>query len=122
MSARKILIIDDDSDIRLGLNVRLKASGYTTAFAADGASAIGMARSEKPDLIVLDLGLPAGDGFQVLDRLRMNTQLSHLPVIVVSARDAQANEKRALKAGACAYLQKPVDDADLLDAISAALG
>ena len=60
MSERKILIIDDDSDIRLGLNVRLRASGYTTAFAADGVSAIRMARKERPCLILLDLGLPPG--------------------------------------------------------------
>ena len=121
MSERKILIVDDDSDIRLGLNVRLRASGYTTAFAADGVSAIRMARKERPCLILLDLGLPAGDGFQVLERLKINTELSHIPVIVLSARDAEANERRALKAGACAYLEKPVDDEDLLEAIAAAL-
>jgi DNA-binding response OmpR family regulator len=121
MSERKILVIDDDSDIRLGLNVRLRASGYLTAFAVDGVSAIRMARKERPCLILLDLGLPAGDGFQVLERLKINTELSHVPVIVLSARDAEANERRALKAGAYAYLEKPVDDEDLLEAIAAAL-
>jgi DNA-binding response OmpR family regulator len=121
MPERKILIIDDDSDIRLGLNVRLRASGYSTAFAVDGVSAIRMARNERPSLILLDLGLPAGDGFQVLEWLKINTDLSHVPVIVLSARDAEANERRALKAGAWAYLEKPVDDEDLLEAIGAAL-
>src|SRR5262249_38095594 len=119
--SRKILIIDDDNDIRVGLNVRLRASGYTTAFAADGAGAIRVARKEQPDLILLDLGLPAGDGFQVLERLKVNTELSHIPVIVLSARDAEANERRAVKAGASAYFQKPVDDGDLLEAISSAI-
>ena len=121
MLERKILIIDDDDDIRLGLNIRLRASGYTTAFAVDGVSAIRMARKERPNLILLDLGLPAGDGFQVLERLKINTDLSHVPVIVLSARDAEANERRALKAGAWGYLEKPVDDEDLLEAIAAAL-
>src|SRR6266540_1866426 len=121
MLERKILIIDDDDDIRLGLNIRLRASGYTTAFAVDGVSAIRMARKERPNLILLDLGLPAGDGFQVLERLKINTDLSHFPVIVLSARDAEANERRALKAGAWCYLEKPVDDEDLLEAIAAAL-
>ena len=121
MSERKVLIIDDDHDIRLGLNIRLRASGYTTAFAADGVSAIRMARKERPSLILLDLGLPAGDGFQVLERLKINTDLSHVPVIVVSARDAEANERRALKAGAYSYLEKPVDDEELLEAIASAL-
>ena len=121
MSDRKILIIDDDSDIRLGLNIRLRASGYSTAFASDGAGSIGMARKEKPALILLDLGLPAGDGFQVLERLKINNELSHIPVIVLSARDADVNERRSLKAGAYAYLEKPVDDEDLLETIASAL-
>jgi Response regulators consisting of a CheY-like receiver domain and a winged-helix DNA-binding domain len=121
MNMQKILVVDDDSDIRLGLNVRLRASGYATAFAADGITAISMARKERPDLILLDLGLPAGDGFQVLEQLKMSTEVAHIPVIVLSARDAEGNEKRALKAGATAYLQKPVDDEDLLEAIAAGL-
>jgi CheY-like chemotaxis protein len=118
---KKVLVVDDDSDIRRGLNVRLRASGYATAFAADGVTAISMARKERPELILLDLGLPAGDGFQVLERLKINTELAHIPVIVLSARDAEGNERRAVKAGAAAYLQKPVDDEDLLEAISTAL-
>jgi DNA-binding response OmpR family regulator len=121
MAGQKILIIDDDSDIRKGLNIRLRASSYKTAFAGDGVGAISVARRELPDLILLDLGLPAGDGFQVLERLKMNTELAHIPVIVLSARDPEATEKRAMKAGARAYFQKPVDDEELLAAIGSAL-
>ena len=117
----KILVVDDDSDIRLGLKVRLSASGYATVFAADGVTAISTARQERPDLILLDLGLPAGDGFQVLERLKIDAELAQIPVIVLSARDAEGNERRAVKAGAAAYLQKPVDDEDLLEAIASAL-
>ena len=119
MSDRKILIIDDDNDFRLALNVRLRASGYATSFAADGVSAIRVARRDRPELILLDLGLPAGDGYRVLERLKINTELSHIPVIVLSALDAKTNERRALKAGACAYLEKPVDDEDLLETVAA---
>ena len=57
----------------------------------------------------------------MLERLKMNTELAHIPVIVLSARDPEANEKRAMKAGASAYFQKPVDDEDLLEAIATAL-
>jgi len=121
MAGQKILIIDGDTDIRRGLNIRLRTSSYTTTFAGDGAGAISVARKEQPDLILLDLGLPAGDGFQVLERLKMNTELAHIPVIVLSARDPEANEKRAMKAGARACFQKPVDDEDLLEAIASAL-
>jgi CheY-like chemotaxis protein len=122
MRNRKILVIEDDADVRLGYNVLLRAHNYDTFFAVDSLSAISEARKQQPDLILLDLGLPAGDGFIVLDRLRGLTQLALIPVIVVSARDPHANRERALKAGAKAFVQKPWDDAELLGMIAQLLG
>jgi DNA-binding response OmpR family regulator len=122
MSNKTILIVDDDPDVRLGLNMRLKANHYDVIFAADGMTSIAEARKHMPDLIILDLGLPAGDGFSVMERLKANDTLALIPVIVVSARDPGANRERALKAGAKAFLQKPVDNAKLLAAIRRALG
>jgi len=122
MANKKILIIDDDPDVRQGMHVRLKANGYDTFFAADALASITEARKHSPDLIILDLGLPAGDGFVVMDRLSKNPPLAVIPVIVVSARDVRANKSRALKAGAKAFLQKPVDNAELLAVIRRALG
>jgi len=122
MNGKKILIIDDDADIRLGLNARLRANGYETAFAEDGMSAITVARRESPDLILLDIGLPGGDGFVVLERLRGNTNLACIPVIVLTARDPESTEKKVLEAGATGFFQKPVDNGDLLSAISQAIG
>lgn len=118
----KILVIDDDPDIRLGYHVLLRANQYDTCFGADAFSAVSEARKQQPDLIILDLGLPAGDGFVVLDRLRSNTHLAIIPVIVVSGRDVQANKERALKAGARAYLQKPWNDSELLAVIRELVG
>jgi DNA-binding response OmpR family regulator len=122
MSQKTILIVDDDPDVRLGLHVRLKANHYNVVFAADGMTSIAEARKHAPDLIILDLGLPAGDGFSVMERLKANDSLSLIPVIVLSARDVNANMDRALKAGAKAYLQKPVDNAQLLSVIRKILG
>jgi DNA-binding response OmpR family regulator len=122
MSNKKILVVEDDADVRLGYQILLKAKGYDTFFAADGMGAISEGRKVQPDLIVLDLGLPAGDGFVVLERLRSNLQLSMTPVIVISGRDIKANKERALKAGARAFLQKPWDDAELLATIARLLG
>jgi DNA-binding response OmpR family regulator len=122
MSQKTILIVDDDPDVRLGLHVRLKANHYEVIFAVDGMAGIAEARKHTPDLIILDLGLPAGDGFSVLERLKANDSLSLIPVIVVSARDRSANMDRALKAGAKAFLQKPVDNTELLAVIRQALG
>src|SRR5450755_3846035 len=122
MGNKKILIVDDDPDVRLGLHVRLKANHYDVIFAADGMASIAEARKHMPDLIILDLGLPAGDGFSVMERLKATDSLSLIPVIVVSARDHNANADRALKAGARAFLQKPVDNAELLKVIRQVLG
>ena len=122
MSQKTILIVDDDPDVRLGLHIRLKANHYNIIFAADGMASIAQSRRHLPDLIILDLGLPAGDGFSVLERLRANDSLSLIPVIVVSARDVTANMDRALRAGAKAFLQKPVDNAQLLSVIRKVLG
>jgi DNA-binding response OmpR family regulator len=122
MTQKKILIVYDDPDVRLGLHVRLKANHYDVIFATDGMASIAEARKHMPDLIILDLGLPAGDGFSVMERLKKNDSLSLIPVIVVSARDRSANKDRALKAGATAYLQKPVDNGQLLSVVRKALG
>ena len=122
MSQKKILIVDDDPEVRLSLHVRLKANNYDVVFAGDGVASIAEARKHMPDLIILDLGLPAGDGFSVLERLKANVILSMIPVIVVSGRVRIPNREWALKAGAIAFLQKPVDNARLLSVIRHALG
>jgi DNA-binding response OmpR family regulator len=122
MGNKKILIVEDDPDVRQGMNLRLKANHYDTFFAGDALSSMSEARKHEPDLIILDLGLPAGDGFVVIERLKSIPALSGIPVIVVSARDVHTNKERALKAGAKAFLQKPVDNAELLKVIRQALG
>lgn len=122
MSNKKILIVDDDHDVRLGYHIRLKANSYDTYFAADSLTCIIEARKHQPDLIILDLGLPGGDGFVVMERLKANMYLAVIPVIVVTARDPNANRQRALRAGAKAFLQKPVDNEELLAVIRQCLG
>ena len=121
MAKRKILVVDDDKDLIRALRLRLRANNYDIATAGDGYSAIATAQKEHPDLIILDLGLPAGDGFVVLERLQKSDSLSGVPVIVLSARDPQDNEARALKAGAAAFFQKPADNDELLNVIRVSL-
>jgi len=121
MQKPKILVVDDDPDLVRALRLRLRANHYEIATATDGYAAIATAQKERPDLIVLDLGLPAGDGFVVLDRLQNSDTLSGIPVIVLSARDPQNNEQRALKAGAAAFFQKPADNDELLNVIRTSL-
>jgi DNA-binding response OmpR family regulator len=122
MSNKKLLVVEDDADVRFGFHVLLKANHYDLFFAADSISAMSEAHKHRPDLIVLDLGLPGGGGFIVLDALRADASFSAIPVIVVSARDVRANKERALKAGARAYLQKPWNDDELLAIIAQLVG
>jgi DNA-binding response OmpR family regulator len=121
-TGKKILIIDDDEHLLLGLTARLKTNGYAVVWANDAVGAIAVARKEAPDLVILDLGLPAGDGFLVMDRMRALSDLVAIPIIVLSARDPADNKKRALDAGAAAYFQKPPDNHEFLMAIRRALG
>lgn len=122
MDKKKILIVEDDADTRRGLNLRLRAANYETFFAVDALMAITVAKKEMPDLILLDLGMPAGDGFVIMDRLHNLASTSCIPIIIVSARDPQENRPRAMAAGADEYLQKPVNNGDLMFAIRHALG
>jgi two-component system KDP operon response regulator KdpE len=115
--SKKILIVDDDPEMRLGLHVRLEANQYDIALAVDGLSAIAQAHKHCPDLILLDIGLPAGDGFSVMLGLRAIESLAGIPVIVISGRERRANKDRSLWAGAKAYLQKPVENSELLSTI-----
>jgi DNA-binding response OmpR family regulator len=117
MGQKKILVVDDDPDVRLSLQLRLNANHYDVICAADGVASIAEARKHMPDLIILDLGLPAGDGFSVLERLKANEKLSSIPVIVLSGRDRVGNKDRALKAGATTFLQKPMANEKLLAVI-----
>jgi DNA-binding response OmpR family regulator len=122
MPNNKILIVDDDPDVLQGMHLRLKANHYDICLAVDTFSGVAEARRSRPDLILLDLGLPAGGGFMVMERLKMIPSLAIIPVIVISARDGLGNQKRAFDAGAKAFLQKPVDDDRLLAVIRQTLG
>jgi DNA-binding response OmpR family regulator len=122
MSGKKILVVEDDNLQLTVLARRLKSSGFEIVAARDGLTAISTARKEQPDLILLDLGLPAGDGFVVLQRLGMLINTGTIPIIVVSSRTPIGNRDAALKAGAIAYIDKPVDIPVLLKAIHEALG
>jgi DNA-binding response OmpR family regulator len=117
----KIMVVDDDPDLRQALSLRLRANNFDTVNVCDGYSAIALAQKERPHLIILDLGLPAGDGFAVLKSLQGFPALSDIPVIVLTARDPENNEKCTLESGAVAFFQKPADNEELLAVIRASL-
>jgi CheY-like chemotaxis protein len=123
---KNILIVEDDPDMRRLVDVCLQADGHETGFAVDGVSAIRAARASRPDLIVLDIGLPARDGFAVIDGIavmgRLNALPDQVPVIVISGRDGAGDEAEAFAAGAKAFLRKPFDRDEFVAAVREVLG
>jgi len=113
-----ILVVDDEPQIHRFLRPVLEAAGYDVSRAESGAAALREAASHPPALVLLDLGLPDGDGLDFLPRLR---SFSDCPVIVLSARDRIAEKIRALDAGADDYVEKPFDLGELQARIRAAM-
>lgn len=114
----RVLIIDDEPQIRRLLRVTLEANGYRVMDAATGENGILEAAQRKPDLILLDLGLPDLDGTQVLKRIR---EWSRIPIIILSVRDHEDEKVSALDSGADDYVTKPFNSAELLARLRAAL-
>ena len=106
---KTVLVIEDDPVQSRLLTVRLKAAGYHVAVACDGVQSVSAVRRERPDLILLDIGLPGGDGYLVLRRLKAIVHLSAIPIIAVSGRAVETDGEKMLAAGADDYFQKPVD-------------
>ena len=117
----KIIVIEDNPEHLMALAIRLRAHGFDIVSAGDGATAMSVIQREKPDATILDLGLPGGDGFVVLQRLRSLVSTVALPVVVVTARPAETNRALALEQGVVAFLQKPVRTPELLAALRKAL-
>ncbi len=118
------MIADDDPDVRLALSVRLRADSFDTMSVCDGYSALAMALRETPHLIILDLGLPAGDGFAILKHVKDYPALSRFrgsrSSFLRAARSGD-NERRSLESGAIAFSQKPHDEVELIRVIRATL-
>jgi DNA-binding response OmpR family regulator len=122
MGNNKILLVDDDPALLLAMELRLKANHFDVFLASDAVTSISEARKHEPDLIILDVVLPAGDGFVVIERLRAVSALATTPIIVISGRDIRGNQERAIKAGVLAFFQKPINNAEVLAVIRQVLG
>jgi CheY-like chemotaxis protein len=118
---KTVLLIDDDNVFLLTIGVRLKSMGYTVYTAKDAVNAISAVQKNNPDVIVLDVSLPAGDGFLVADRLRNLISTAPPPIIFITASEKPGQRERAMKLGAVAFLNKPFDATTLADAIESAL-
>ena len=113
-SKKRILLVDDEKQLVEMMQMRLEAGGYAVLSAYDGQEALDKARTEKPDLIILDLMLPKVDGYKVCRMLKFDEIYKNIPVILFSARAQEEDIKLGKEVGAEAYITKPFDPAILL--------
>lgn len=119
--AKKILVVDDEPQIVRLLASRLKAHKYEVSIARDGYECIKVARDEKPDLIILDIKMPAGGGISAYESLSNMSDTMTTPVIFITAYPSGQVEKKVLEMGAVAFVTKPFDADELLAKVRKAL-
>ncbi|MBL7130856.1 MAG: response regulator [Candidatus Omnitrophica bacterium] len=107
--AKKILVVEDDLVTQRVLSARLEINGYEVIAARDGEEGLRKARSENPDLVMLDLMLPKMTGYEVCRMLKFDDKYKKIPIIILSSLDQQDEREKAVQAGADAYFIKPFD-------------
>lgn len=130
MTAKKILVVDDNPIVVKTLQMQLAKAGFTVAVATDGSEAISAVRREKPDLIVLDISFPPDvshgggipwDGFLIMQWLRRLDEAKTTPIIIITGEDPAKYRAQAMKLGATAFFSKPVDSEELVDMVNQTL-
>jgi DNA-binding response OmpR family regulator len=119
---KKILVIEDDRKIALALAVRLKARGYQVLIAGDALAGLALAARHEPDLVILDITMPAGDGLSVAEKIQNRANTVGTPIIFVTASRRPEWREKARELGAVAYIEKPFRASALLAAVQQALG
>ncbi|NQT94853.1 MAG: response regulator [Candidatus Omnitrophica bacterium] len=122
MAAKKILLVDDETDMVDIVKLRLEANGYEVITAYDGQEALDKAKTESPDLIILDLMLPKIDGYKVCRLLKFDQKYKSIPIIMFTARVQDEDKKMGEEVGADAYITKPFEPQVLLSKIKELLG
>lgn len=119
--SKKILLVDDEENIVMMVKARLQGNGYDVIVAMDGQEALQKARTENPDLIILDVMLPKMDGFKVCRMLKSDESYKHIPIILFSARTQSSDLEIGRQQGADDYITKPFQPAFLLEKIQSLL-
>lgn len=109
MAGERILYIEDNPENRMLVRRVLNAEGYNLIEAVDGPAGLAAAQEHVPDLILMDINLPALDGYEVTSRIKMIPKLAHVPVIAMTANVMHGDREKSLAAGCDGYIQKPID-------------
>jgi DNA-binding response OmpR family regulator len=115
MADGRVLVVDDEEGIRVLCRVNLELGGFEVLEAADGVEAIEKVRSERPDLVFLDLMMPRMDGWQVLDTIKSDASTAGIPVVILTARTSEEDQMRGWDEGILEYLAKPFNPQRLVD-------
>lgn len=119
---RLILLVEDNATIRHAFSILLEETGYRVAQAASGQEALAVARSDAPDLILMDLGLPDMSGLDVTRQLKADPETSAIAVVALTGRGLDSDREACLAVGCVDYIRKPVDTAKLISAIPTYFG
>lgn len=113
----RVLIIDDSDVLRKIVSFNLTKEGYVVEEARDGLEGLEKMKSNKPDLVILDIMMPHLNGFEVLKRMRADSELSNVPVIILTAKGGENDAKMALQSGANGFLTKPFSPVKLVEEV-----
>ena len=117
----KILVVEDDQDINRAITLRMRTAGYDVVNAFDALTGMKVAAQEKPDLAILDISMPAGNGLALAERMRNLAATATTPFIFLTASKRGSLRQRAEELGAAAFLEKPYEAEQLMDAVVGAL-
>ena len=113
----RVLLVDDELPIIKVVGKRLEIEGFAVSVAMDGAEGVQKARAERPDLILLDLMMPKMNGYEACTALKQDPATRHIPIIILSAKTQEEDERQALACGANAYFKKPFNAPALMEGI-----
>lgn len=121
-SKKRILVVEDEPQLREGLEARLELEGFSVSTARDGKEGVDKARSEKPDLIILDIMMPKVNGIEACSIIKSEDGTKKIPILIITARQTMGDTEDAFEAGADAYLMKPYTNQRLLEKVQKLLG
>ncbi len=122
MAEKTVLVVDDEASLRLLMQATLGRGAYRVLEATNGAAGLELARRERPDLVILDVGMPDLDGYTVCRALKGDPETAGMAVVMLTARAQEGDRQRGVEAGADAYITKPFSPRALLETVERMLG
>jgi len=119
---KKVLIVDDEKNIAISVQFLMKREGFEVLVAHDGEEGLAQIRSERPDLVLLDVMMPKLDGFEVCKAVRADSELDGIRIVMLTAKGREAEIEKGISLGADAYMPKPFSTSELVDKVNELLG